>query len=91
MGLSWMTLFSASLRTNLGSAGGNSGEGDAAVLGEVGLARSLGRSGERAAESLVLFLLVAKSMTGVGSAWNVVSASESSPSCERIRPSASAS
>ena len=59
-----MTPFSASLRINLGKEDGISGDGDAAVLGEVGLARS----GDMAAESLVLFRLLAKSMMGVGRA-----------------------
>ena len=73
-----MMPFSAPVRTNFGREGGSSGDGDAAVLGDVGLARS----GDAAAiESLVLFRLLVKSMTGVGRAWNVVRASESSPSC----------
>ena len=62
IGLSW--ILSASLRMNFGSAGGISGDGDATVLGDVALASS----GETGIESLVLFRLVVKSMTGVGSA-----------------------
>lgn len=71
-----MTPLSASLSMNFGSAGGSSGEGEAAVLGDA----TLTASGDWGIESLVLLRLVARSITGVGSAWNVVNASESSPS-----------
>ena len=64
-----MMPFSAPVRTNFGREGGSSGDGDAAVLGDVGLARS----GDAAAiESLVLFRLLVKSMTGVGrDSWRI--------------------
>ena len=76
-GLSCMTPLSGSLRINFGSAGGSSGEGDAAELGEVGLRRS----GETGMESFVVLRLEPKSMTGVWRAWNCVRESDSSPSC----------
>lgn len=77
IGLSCKAPLSASLSTKLGSATGGSGEGDAAVLGDLG-----SPSGEVdvGIESLVFARLEAKPITGVGRSWNVVRASERSPS-----------
>ena len=71
------TPLSASLSTNLGSVAGGSGDGDAAVLGDLG---SPSGDVDVGIESLVFARLEAKPITGVGRSWNVVRASERSPS-----------